>query len=224
MKVKDVNLTPAELQAILDHKRVLSAARGGDVAIEEAIAHFVDHYRLDWLREKQRRDMAEQRQEIERHKYLRSEKAGFDIGRAQAAEEWCEKYAPIWRAEHESLERNGFLIMRMTVRGPDGLHFQPSSTLAELVGTFDGEVYVHRPGMVYSNFRLQGKPYLNVKSVLGLLTVAARPGEDLEWIATGPQAKAALEAIAAAIDKEAGPPDIEGVAGIEAPATAASAS
>ncbi len=215
MNVKDVNLTPAELKAILEHKRVLSAARGVAVTLEEAIAHFVAHYRLDWMQEKQRRDLAEQRQEIERHKYLRSEREGFDIGRARAAEEWCEKYAPIWRAEHESLTRHGFLKVRVVVRDPGGLQLQPASTLATLAQRFECDVYLHRAGMPHCNFRLQGKPYLNVKSVLCLLAAAARQGEALELIAAGPQAKAALEAIAAAIGGDAAAPDIENVAGIE---------
>ncbi|MBI2438598.1 MAG: HPr family phosphocarrier protein, partial [Lentisphaerae bacterium] len=131
------------------------------------------------------------------------------------AEEWCEKYAHIWRAEHESLERNGFLQINVVIKSEKGLHFAPASTLSTLAQKFDCEVYLHRAGMDYFNFILQGKKYLNVKSVLCLLTVAAEKGEQLELIATGPQAKAALEAIAAHINREAQPQEIEKVAGVE---------
>ena len=215
MNVKDINLTPAELQAILDHKRTMSAAHGVEVSLEGAIEHFIERYELDWMREKQRRDLAEQRREIEKHKYLRSEKEGHDIGRARAAEEWCEKYAPIWRAEHESLERNGFLKISVVIQNEQGLHFEPASTLANLAQQYSCEVYLHRAGMEYSNFILQGKKYLNVKSVLCLLTVKAEKGELLEFIATGTQAKTALENIAAYIGQGTKPQKIEAVPGVE---------
>ena len=215
MNVKDINLTPAELQAILDHKRTMSVAHGVEVSLEEAIEHFVEHYELDWMREKQRRDLAEQRHEIEKHKYLRSEKEGHDIGKARAAEEWCAKYAPIWRAEHESLERNGFLKISVVIQSAQGLPMQPASTLANLAQQYNCEVYLHRAGMDYFNFILQGKKYLNVKSVLCLLTVKAEKGELLEFIATGAQAKAALENIAAYIGQGTRPQKIEAVPGVE---------
>jgi phosphotransferase system HPr (HPr) family protein len=221
MDVKNINLTPAELQAILEHKRTMSAAHGVAVSLEEAIEHFIEHYELDWMREKQRRDLAEQRQEIEKHKYLRSEKEGRDIGKTRAAEEWCEKYAPIWRAEHESLERNGFLKISVVIRNEQGLHFEPASTLANLAQQYNCEVYMRRAGMDYFNFILQGKKYLNVKSVLCLLTVKAEKGELLEFIATGTQAKTALENIAAYIGQGIEPQEIEAVPGVEQPAAQA---
>ncbi|MFH1475969.1 MAG: HPr family phosphocarrier protein [Verrucomicrobiota bacterium] len=215
MNVKDINLTPAELQAILDHKRTMSVAHGIEVSLEEAIEHFVEHYELDWMREKQRGDLAEQRREIEKHKYLQSEKEGRDIGKARAAEEWCDKYAPIWRAEHESLERNGFLKISLVIQIAQGLHFEPASTLANLAQQYNCDVYMHRAGMDYYNFILQGKEYLNVKSVLCLLTVKAEKGELLEFIATGTQAKAALENIAAYIGRGIAPQKIESVPGVK---------
>jgi len=215
MNVKDINLTPAELQAILDHKRSMAVVQGHEISLEEAIEHFIEHYELDWMREKQRRDLAEQRHEIEKHKYLRSEKVGHDIGKARAAEEWCEKYAPIWRSEHESLERNGFLMVSVVNRNAQGLHMQPASTLASMAQQYNCEVYLHREGMEYFNFILQGKKYLNVKSVLCLLTVKAEQGELLEFIATGPQAKSALETIAAYISQGAQLQEIEAFPGFK---------
>lgn len=215
MNIKDINLTPAELQVILDHKRSMSVAHGIPVSLEEAIKHFIEHYELDWMREKQRRDLTEQRYEIEKHKYLQSEKEGRDIGKARAAEEWCAKYAPIWRSEHESLERNGFLKISAVILSERGLHMQPASMLATLAQQYNCEVYMHREGMDYFNFILQGKKYLNVKSVLCLLTVKAEKGELLEFIATGAQAKTVLENIAVYISLGTKPQKIEAFAGVE---------
>jgi len=195
MKGQAANLTAAELKAIEEHKYYLSQQRGTEVAIEEAIDDFVGRFAEDWQREKLRRDNLEQRQEIEKHQYLRSLAEGRDIGRSSAAEEWCQKYAHIWRAEHESLERNGFKRALVTVHNEDGLHLRPVSAVASLVSKYDCDVYVHKDNMQYYNFLLEGRPYMNVRSILGLLSVGAALGDTLEFIATGSQAEQALAAL-----------------------------
>jgi phosphocarrier protein HPr len=196
MSGQDSNLTAAELKAIEEHKYFLSQKRGTEVTIEEAIADFIAHYAEDWRREKLRRDNLEQRDEIEKHKYFRSMEEGHDIGRSSAAEEWCQKYAHIWRAERESLEQQGFKKITLTVQKQEGLHMRPVSAVAALASQFDCDIYVHRDGMVYYNFLLEGRPYMNVRSILGLLSLGAAPGDRLEFIATGSQAGQALEAVA----------------------------
>ena len=195
MNIKEINLTPAELSVILEHKRIMAEKQDQAITIEQAIEHFILHFRTDWLKEKQHRDTLAQREEIEKHKYCRSQDEGRDIGKAAAAEEWCAKYAHIWRSECESLERNGFIKADVVIQSEHGLHIQPASTLAALVAKFDCEVYMCRDSMNYYNFILQGKKYLNVKSILGLLTMAAKKGDALEFIATGPEACQALDAI-----------------------------
>ena len=81
------NLTATELNAIEEHKYYLSLKRGTEVTIEEAITDFVQNYAKDWRNEKLRRDNLAQRQEIEKHKFLRSMEEGRDIGKHSAAEE-----------------------------------------------------------------------------------------------------------------------------------------
>jgi phosphotransferase system HPr (HPr) family protein len=195
MKGQATNLTAAELKAIEEHKYYLSQQRGVEVAIEEAIDDFVRHYAEDWQQEKLRRDNLEQRQEIEKHKYLRSLAEGRDIGRSSAAEEWCQKYAHIWRTERESLERNGFKRVLVTIHNKEGLHLRPVSAVASLAAKFDCDVYVHKEAMPYYNFLLEGRPYMNVRSILGLLSTGTALGDTLEFIATGSQAEQALTAL-----------------------------
>jgi len=196
------NLTTTELRAIEEHKYFLSQRRGTEVTIEEAIADFVQNFAEDWRHEKLRRDNLEQRNEIEKHKYLRSMEEGRDIGKHSAAEEWCQKYAHIWRAESESLERNGFKRVLVTIQNIDGLHLRPASAVAGLAAKFDCDIYVHREGMSYYNFLLEGRPYMNVRSVLGFLSLGAALGDTLEFIATGSQAEQALKALAELLRKE----------------------
>lgn len=215
MDVKEVNLSPAELHAILEHQRAMSQAQGLEVSLEDAIENFMGHCRESWLRNKQHHDLDDQIHEIEKHKYFRSMEEKHDIGKKTAAEEWCAKYAHLWRAERESLERNGFLQAKIILQSEKGLHVQPSATLATMAQKYDCDVYLHHDKMNLCNFVLQGKKYLNVKSVLGLIAVSAAMGDEVEIISTGPQAKAALDEIAKYINETFKTQDIEGVAGIE---------
>ena len=203
MSIQRINLTAAELKAIEEHKYFLSQKRGAEVTIEEAITDFIEHFEADWQREKLRRDNQDQRQEIERHKYFRSMEEGRDIGKQSAAEEWCQKFAHIWRAERESLERNGFRRIGVVVQNERGLHMRPVSVVATLAAGFDCDVYVHKEGMVYYNFLLEGRPYMNVRSILSLLSLGIARGDALEFIATGSQASEALEALGKLIQEPA---------------------
>jgi phosphotransferase system HPr (HPr) family protein len=195
MDLKQINLIPSELAAIQQHKYFMSLKEGREVSIEEAMEDFVEKYRADWLREKQRRDSEEQIKEIERHKWIRSGEEGYDIGRSAASEEWIGRYAHIWREERESLEGHGFLEVRLVVEIEEGLHIKPMSKLAEIALSHDCDMYVHRKGMQFYSFVLNEKGYVNVKSVLSLLQLDAAKGEELEFIATGAQAREALDAV-----------------------------
>jgi phosphotransferase system HPr (HPr) family protein len=189
---RQVNLTPAELHAIQEHKYFLSLERGAEVSIEEAIQSFLRRFAEDWRREKARRDSLAQRSEIERLQHLRATEEGRLLDPSAAAEHWCERYAAIWRAERESLERNGFQCMKVTVRNPEALHVRPWSAVATTVASYDCDVYVHTARMPYCNFRLEGRPFMNVKSVVGMLSLGIALGDTLEFIAMGAQAGPAL--------------------------------
>ena len=192
---KMFHLTPAELKAIAEHRLRLALDWGREVNVEEAIEDFLANYKKRWLEEKQLRDNQEQLQEIERYKWFRSEEEHQDIGIDRAALEWSAKYAAIWREERESLEKNGFMRMPVTVANPRGLHVRPSSHLAQMLQRYECDVYVSKPGMPYFNFLLQGKPYMNVRSILGFLSLGIVCRDELEFLASGTDAAAALKAI-----------------------------
>jgi hypothetical protein len=48
---------------------------------------------------------AKARQEVERYKWIESEKAGRDIGLERACREWLSKYAAAWRKIHSAHKR-----------------------------------------------------------------------------------------------------------------------
>ena len=190
-------ILPSELKAIEDHKYYISLEQKRQISIEEAITDFISKYEADWLREKTRRDNIAQKEEIDRHKYLRSEQEGRDLGE-EAVDEWRQKYAHIWREEQESLIKNGFLERKVMIQNIHGLHVRPSGSLVKIALKNDCEVYVHKEGMDNYNFKINKKPYLNVKSVLAisdLLCLCAAKGDELEFIAYGKQAKEALNEI-----------------------------
>jgi phosphotransferase system HPr (HPr) family protein len=191
------DLTPAELKAIHDHKYFMALELGKDVTINEAIEDFLEKYRDEWRKEKNRRDNLDQLREINKHKYLRSKEEGRDLGE-EAIEEWREKYAEIWRQERESLKRHGFLTRKIRINNERGLHVRPSGTLVGIAREYNCEIYIHKEGMDHYNFAIDGKPYLNVKSVLAaldLVGMCANMGDELEFLSYGEQAKEALDKI-----------------------------
>lgn len=97
------------------HRVRLCCARGIDVCFEDALADWNQFYSVRWREDRQRQYLAEQRAEIERHKWIESEKAGRDLGRDA-----------VLRLDHE--ERRGMAqLVRSARRGrPLGWSVQSS--------------------------------------------------------------------------------------------------
>ena len=92
-------LTPEERAAIETHKYFLSKEAGRDVGMGYAIAHWLVHHSAKWRHERLRKDLEDQWKEIEKHKWIESEKAGTDLGDS-AAMDWIKKHAGEWRHQH----------------------------------------------------------------------------------------------------------------------------
>ena len=194
IEIKDI--TAAELRAIQDHKYYMSRDIGKEVTIEEAIADFLEKYMDEWRLDRTRNDNMEQVAKIK--EYMSK---GGDI------EEWTEKYAPVWRDERESLEKNGFDNRVITITNERGLHVRPSGTLVAIAKKHDCELYVHKAGMEHHNFKLHGKSFMNVKSVLAaldLVSMCVGKGETLEFLAYGKQSKEALDEIEETVHRKFG--------------------
>ncbi len=202
MKNRNYYLTPPELKAIEEHKYYMSIALKREVSIEEAIEDFLKNHSHKWRCYKQKSDNEEQYREVERYKYFRSQEMGYDIGSMTAFDEWAEKFAKPWREYRESLEKNGFIHIKAVLKNKKGLHMRPCGMLSNIASKFDCDVYVHKKNMEYYSFILNEKEYINVKSALSLLTVAAIQNDELEFIATGRQAPEALAAIVKLIDNQ----------------------
>jgi len=96
-------LTHAERQAIERHRICLCQERGRDVELSEATTDWCENYAVRWREARQRQLLEEQRAEIERHKWIESEKAGHDLGR-DAVMDWIKNNAAAWRQWYEARE------------------------------------------------------------------------------------------------------------------------
>jgi phosphocarrier protein HPr len=194
IEIKDI--TPAELRAIQDHKYFMSQKKGKEVSIEEAIKDFLEKYMDEWRLDKTRQDNMKQVASIKEY-----------IAKGGEIEEWTEKYAPVWRDERESLQNNDFERRIITIANEHGLHVRPSGTLVAIAKKHDCELYVHKDGMEHYNFKLQGKSFMNVKTVLAaldLVSMCVGMGESLEFIAYGKQAKKTLDEIEETVHRKFG--------------------
>lgn len=100
----EVDFQSGELDAISEHKYYLSQEHGRDVGFEAAKEDWLLHQARRWRREREESRMRQmldmQRQEINRHKWIESEKAQRDLG-AEAVFDWINRYAAQWREWYE---------------------------------------------------------------------------------------------------------------------------
>ncbi|MEW6710643.1 MAG: HPr family phosphocarrier protein [Candidatus Riflebacteria bacterium] len=70
-----------------------------------------------------------------------------------------------------------------------GLHARPASLLVKLAGKFESEIQLAKDDTE-----------INAKSILGVMMLAAGPGQSITITADGPDADEAVDAIASLID------------------------
>ncbi len=80
---------------------------------------------------------------------------------------------------------------RATIRNQRGLHARAAAKFVKLAGTFEAEITVQANGT-----RVPGS------SIMGLMMLAAATGCELELEAQGPQAQAAVRALAELIENK----------------------
>ncbi|MDQ0325318.1 phosphocarrier protein [Rhodopseudomonas julia] len=80
-------------------------------------------------------------------------------------------------------------LRRLTICNKRGLHARASAKFVKLASCFDAEVVVIKDGQSVGG-----------TSIMGLMTLAAAPGCFIDIAAVGPDADAALEALAALVE------------------------
>ncbi|MEX0843990.1 MAG: HPr family phosphocarrier protein [Balneolaceae bacterium] len=85
---------------------------------------------------------------------------------------------------------------KITIENSSGLHARPSAALVKLAGKFESDFYIYSYG-----YRVNGK------SILGVMTLAAEQGAELELEVEGPDEEKAMEAICELVSSKFGMED-----------------
>ncbi len=94
--LQEPHFSPAEWKAIRVHRYFLSQRYQRFIALDEAIEDWQKNYALIWRSKRTVLSSRNQMEEILRHKWIESEKAGHDLG-PEAVTDWIDKYADKWR-------------------------------------------------------------------------------------------------------------------------------
>jgi len=90
------------------------------------------------------------------------------------------------------------LRKKVQVKNPSGIHARPASILVKTASKFESEFFIHSHG-----YRI------NAKSILGVLTLAAEQGAELELELNGSDEEVALAEITALFEEGFGMMDEE---------------
>jgi phosphocarrier protein HPr len=93
------------------------------------------------------------------------------------------------RPPDEADPRPGMVWRIATICNQRGLHARAAARFVKTAGLFDAEVWVRKNGTEVSG-----------RSIMGLMMLAAAPGALVRLAATGPQAEAAVTALAKLIE------------------------
>lgn len=83
----------------------------------------------------------------------------------------------------------GIACRTATICNQRGLHARAAARFVKTAGLFDAEVWVRKNGIEVSG-----------RSIMGLMMLAAAPGTIVRLTASGPQAEAAVTALASLIE------------------------
>ncbi len=81
------------------------------------------------------------------------------------------------------------ILKKVTIVNKTGLHARPATALVKLAGKFESEFFILMHG-----YRVNGK------SILGVMTLAAEQGAEMELEIDGPDEEEAAKAIVALIE------------------------
>jgi phosphocarrier protein HPr len=92
--------------------------------------------------------------------------------------------------------REGAIVRQLTICNKKGLHARASAKFVQTVEKFDADVRVMRSGETVGG-----------TSIMGLMMLAAAPGTSITVEATGKEAAAVVEALAALVNSRFGEDD-----------------
>jgi phosphoenolpyruvate-protein phosphotransferase/dihydroxyacetone kinase phosphotransfer subunit len=100
-----------------------------------------------------------------------------------------------------TLSQENRLVLQLTVKNSLGLHARPAARFVQTAGKFPHE------NVLVSNLTTKNGP-VNAKSINGVITLGVRQGHQIEVTASGPNARAALDAIQALAQENFGDQEV----------------
>lgn len=91
----------AEQRAVRKHQARLSKEWERSVSSEEALQDWLRNHAQAWREQRQAECLKLQEEEIRKHKWIESEKARHDVGKA-AVMDWIRNHAAAWRQWYET--------------------------------------------------------------------------------------------------------------------------
>lgn len=85
------------------------------------------------------------------------------------------------------------VVTQLSIRNRRGLHARASAKFVSTVGQYNAEVWVAKDGVE-----------VNGKSIMGLMMLAAAPGDEIQVRASGEEARQAVEALARLVEDKFG--------------------
>lgn len=85
---------------------------------------------------------------------------------------------------------------KIIIKNSAGLHARPSAALVKLASSFQSEFFIHLYG-----YKVNGK------SILGVMTLAAEQGAELEFEVDGPDEEQAMQALEELVENKFGMED-----------------
>ncbi len=82
------------------------------------------------------------------------------------------------------MENKKMIRKIFTIKNKYGLHARPAARFVKATGKFQSHIQIIKDGLV-----------ANGKSIMGLMTLAAEPGSEIEVVIEGDDREAAMEAI-----------------------------
>lgn len=73
-------------------------------------------------------------------------------------------------------------VQTVVIQSANGLHARPATELVNKASSFKSEITIHKNGK-----------QVNAKSIIGVMTLAIGPGEEIQVKADGPDEKEAIE-------------------------------
>ena len=110
------------------------------------------------------------------------------------------KTEKIFLTDHPAHSENGYTHTLVELTNELGMHARPAAAFVDLSNQYQSDIYV-RNGKEASrgDIEINGKKYVDGKSILGLLTLGAEKGSQIEIIAQGEDSKKATDSLTALI-------------------------